>query len=167
MRCSYCYLQDYCDTILKAGNENLDITPDYKNIVTLDRTNLKDLHKNLTAHKTIVALSKPSSDYEKYPELVVKLSEVQKLLIPFLTRNVYIMDVPYCIFPKKYRSQIIPIRENSQNNEISQFSNSFFLDQKIKPMLCNNCIENERCRGLYKKYVMQYGFGELKAIISK
>jgi hypothetical protein len=144
---------------------------DFEEIITVDSMNLGDFAENLSKNgrKQIVTCINPSLNYEKYPKLAVKLSEFSKNVIPFLTNAVYVVDIPYCLFPKKYHTQIIPKKYNSisKTREISLFTKLFFLDQKIKSDVCSNCIENLRCHGLYKKYVMQFGFGELKAITLK
>ena len=118
-----------------------------------------------------VSLVPPGYDYENYTKIVPKISNVILELskIKFLLK---IKNIPRCIIsPKKFK--VIPdekflnisLLDSNGCIDINSYALDYIFSKKIKMVGCSNCVYNNKCKGIFQKYIMRYGFDEFKPML--
>ena len=54
--------------------------------------------------------------------------------------------------------------DNNSELDIVKLTKDYIENKKIKSLRCNKCKFNRKCDGVFQKYIMKYGFKELKPI---
>ncbi len=83
-----------------------------------------------------------------------------------------IRNVPPCLLPEWAREHWVPDRLRPSSRFVSpegridvvSFVEAFSEYHKSRPLRCSSCKYSGECRGVYTRYAMAYGFGELRPV---
>ncbi len=143
--------------------------------IIVTRQNYAKLLQNNIDYCTF-SLVPPSNNYEEYASIVPQI----KYILPYLydtlekTNNSSIKNIPYCFIDKKYHKFIVKNNEKiikaqyinkDSGIDIINLTKDYIGHKKVKSLRCKKCIFNEQCEGIFQKYIMLYGFKELKPIL--
>jgi len=171
-KCKYCGIRLICARMVKANQKFITNKLEYSketDITYITKQNYKNLPVKET--KAIFALTVPKRISE-FKKIVPKISEV----IPHLKKAIdkvkeyEIRNIPFCfIQDKNIRSTCIEpdIKDfvNKSGLDYVKLATEITKDVKVKSLRCKSCKYDNRCEGIYKKYVRIFGFEELKPII--
>lgn len=194
-RCKHCNMWQVCEVLfkandmVKAGKEAGKISSlhDSNSSITsisinLDSsalqkiTNLLKSSSNKNTSKEILfILPHPGKNLLEYSEKTVKLSEEIPKIKSLLAKHGYIgkfIDVPQCLCGEDsfiIQDNIANINYNylkdDGNIDVIKYVEQFSLRNKVKGLKCKQCKFNNKCDGIFQKYIQVYGFGELKPIL--
>lgn len=155
----------------KLFNSEIEIQKEFK----ITKQNYSNLLQN-RIDNCIFSLIAPEYNYQKYESIVPQI----KYILPHIydvvekTNNPSIKNIPHCFIDKKYHKFLIKNNEKiikasyinkNSNIDIINLTKDYIGHKKVKSLRCKKCIFNEQCEGIFQKYVMLYGFKELKPIL--
>lgn len=178
-RCALCCLKGLCEFMIKK-NRVMNSTKkrrtlnEFKAEFIITKQNYKNLIKNNNAK--IFSLVSPKVNYKNYESVVPNIKEI----LPYLYKAIekakkpLIRNIPYCFTEKKYHkfmfkddSSVLKSIYFDKNSklDIIKLTKDYIENKKIKSLRCKNCIFDKKCDGVFQKYIMKYGFKELKPIL--
>ena len=148
-KCRYCPVNLVCKDIIELKNRQDDF------IEIIDERTFK-LQNNISSDDYLT----PAGLRKKINEDIMS-GKIQGLL-----------DVPYCFVEPKY----FGIIHNSKIDRKTALDGAGMIDPsktadavcnelKLKSVLCDRCVMNEKCRGMYQRYIKNFGFRSLAPII--
>lgn len=155
-RCKYCCMYGLCEFMFDHLEKKHDNSPDEIEITKDNQTRLERYTGS------ILTLPRPENDYENYEEI-----------IPYLTRenlsdivrkgNFRIKNVPFCMLDQDLHDRLIDDDIGRSFDMITEdgvygCARHYIGNKKVKSSRCRECRYDDRCQGIYQKYVMKYGF---------
>lgn len=177
--CKFCYMKELCEFIFdcneKVINKKIERKKEQKNEIIITKNNLLELEKDIlkiNEKEIILTLVPPEQDYKNYSKIAPRIQEIVKKIDPFLNTKEYkIKNIPLCFIEKKDRKKIIRDKFNLNKEfvkknriNLEKCINYFIENKKIKGLSCKKCKFYNNCDGIFQKYIMKYGFKELKPI---
>jgi MoaA/NifB/PqqE/SkfB family radical SAM enzyme len=190
VRCRYCGVAPICDKIfqVKAGFREQGITKLKKpeNELVLETSALPDLQS------TIRKISEKGSIIRiRYPRPVERLEDCERLmprfsdLIPRLVqaikdtgkiKDIQFIDFPFCIIEDAMtkagiphystQNRFMPVVKPSYLNkgklDYIRVAQDLCLEVRTNPLVCDSCMMQGACQGIFKKYMRLYGASELR-----
>lgn len=187
-RCNYCNLQDFCDELFlvdswvktynpaeemkKAGKtkkkENEEIQ------IILEKSNLKSIERKISNSKgeIRIVLPRPGNNLIEYKKNAIRICEAipkVKSILRAYGKSAKFVDVPACLCGNRYIGHITKKKapdylKQDGSIDVLKFAQNYSLRNKVKSILCKDCMYNNGCKGIFQKYVQTYGFDELKPV---
>ncbi|MDH3353422.1 MAG: radical SAM protein, partial [Nanoarchaeota archaeon] len=152
------------DSEIKTQKE-FEITK--QNYINLSQNKFDDCTFSLVA---------PLFDYQEYELVAPQIKEILPALYDVINsvENPSIKNIPYCFVDEKYHKFIVQDDKNTirasclDDNfgiDIVNLTKDYIGHTKVKSLRCKKCVFNEKCEGIFQKYIMTYGFKELRPIL--
>jgi len=183
-RCALCNMENVCCALIKSNKKLKKGFPSKKQppikkviINQSNYTKLPEIAKRLKSPKTylyIFDFGEPPEKLSDYKRRVVRLKDV----IPYLTKTADILgnklkirNIPACFLGKDLIRHIDynigldpdPLTKDNQL-DITKFVKDFAKGLKIKGLCCKKCKYTARCKGIFQKYIILFGFKELQPL---
>lgn len=178
-RCNFCCMKELCEFIFLCNylikQKKIPKEKEENEIIITKETydKLKDeFLKRKEKCEVILTLVSPKYNYQRYEEIVPRIKDILPKIESLIeSENIKIKNIPPCFLKPEHRKYILKdnfeikkefIKEEEINLEKCAL---FFIEnKKIKGLSCKKCKFYNNCDGIFQKYVMKYGFKELKSI---
>jgi MoaA/NifB/PqqE/SkfB family radical SAM enzyme len=178
-RCDFCCMKELCEFLFLCNsflkqNKNTEERKDDEIIIT--KKNFSNLDYNLLKIRNkkdlILTLVPPSYDYKDYSNIVPRIENALEKVYPFLeSTNCKLKNIPPCFIEQRYRERVLRDTLNLNKDfitkgeiDLNKCTLHFIGNKKIKGKMCGECKLYTQCDGLFQKYIMIYGFKEIKPI---
>ncbi len=152
---------------------NLEVEIEKEIIIT--KQNYKYLLKNKFS-SCVFSLIPPANAYKNYGSIVPNIKNILPYLYSIVEniKKPMIRNIPYCFLAKKYHKYIIKDDKSILKSDylgkdskldIVKLAEDYIGNKKIKSLGCIKCKFNNVCDGIFQKYIMEYGFKELKPVL--
>lgn len=142
--------------------------------IILTEKNFRDnaLHKQMellmkAGFSINASIISPSDNYKNFSRLVPSIlavnKELSELKIFLDTENIPLCMTLGIVKKPSTKKKIFNMElfDKKGNINIDSYALDYIYNKRIKRLSCNNCHENKICSGMFQKYIMKYGFGEL------
>ena len=153
---------------VKKCKESLNKIGPYEEIAITNKTiNNLDFIKAENGKKIMLCLVSPAEDYKNYEEIVPYIKDVIEKILEVVRKNenIKINGIPWCFFEEESRKFVIDFEPEPKSFDVEEITSYFINNMKVKSRRCISCIYNKKCKGVYLKYIMKYGFKELRPIL--
>lgn len=178
-RCNFCCMKDLCNFIYNCNNllKQKKITKKTEiNEIIITKESYDKLRYEFLKIKDggeiILSLVPPEYNYQEYNEIVPRIKEILPKIESLIeSENIRIKNIPPCFLKPKYRKKIVKddfkMKEDFTKEgemDLEKCALFFIENKKIKGLSCKKCKFYNNCDGIFQKYIMKYGFKELKPI---